>query len=158
MVFLDREPVSDETRTEDLLPVSLLYLSGCRDDPPEKRAGDVAFSSAFAQHVISDLGNMSESDDPETAAQGETLYQRMLQSTAVYLVRTQDWSGAADDVCDIISHSILEGNRHFYWLISFFSNALYKELRKHSGKGKDIALRLILHTARSFCEIGRAHV
>ena len=155
MVFLDREPVSDETRTEDLLPVSLLYLSGCRDDPPEKRAGDVAFSSAFAQHVISDLGNMSESDDPETAAQGETLYQRMLQSTAVYLVRAQDWSGAADDVCDIISHSILEGNRHFYWLISFFSNALYKELRKHSGKGKDIALRLILHTARSFCAKGK---
>lgn len=154
-LFLYKEPAVDETRTEDLIPGALLALRrGGKDEGKDE--GYIGTAEAFIQDVVSSLGNMAyDEEDPERAAVGKELSERMLQSVLSLLTRSENWSDITDNICDLIDYAVQEGGRHYYWLISFFSNTLYKQLAERSDREKNIAIRIEVCTVRALFREGK---
>lgn len=154
-LFLYKEPAVDETRTEDLIPGALLALRRGGKDK-SKEDDYIGTAETIVQDVVSSLGNMAEDkEDPERAAVGKELSERMLQSVLSFLNRSENWSDITDNICELIEYAVQKGGRHYYWLISFFSDTLYKQLAERSDREKNIAIRIEVCTVRTLFREGK---
>ncbi|MBP3217591.1 MAG: DUF4062 domain-containing protein [Lachnospiraceae bacterium] len=153
--FINKLPETDETRVEDMIPCALLEVVGSvKEGVPDE--GAISDAEICIQNVVSNLGNMADNtEDSERAAAGKKLYERMLQNVLFFLNRREDWSAITDGICDVIELAVKKGERHYYWLITFFSNDLVKHLVQRSEKERNIAIRIEICTVRALFRKGK---
>lgn len=153
--WLYMEPQGDDTRQENILVLNRMLLDELTQDGRE----DDGQSKIYLENVIIDAGRLSDSENPQEAAEGKRQLE-MLKRSLIQDLSGPDGQAHLSTYCKLLDQVIMDENGPNSYPVWFFAVELVSFLKEQSEREIAFALQILarilssLHTQKQLFERG----